>query len=65
MSLAHKLKVFRKALKKSQVEAASLIGVPSNTWNQWENGKRHPNQYAEQYIEKKLKSVYDSLAKVS
>lgn len=65
MQFAHKLKLFRKAIGKNQIEAASLIGVPGNTWNQWENGKRRPNQYAQRHIEEQLKTIHARLAKVS
>ena len=38
-----KLKKIRESQGLSQKEFAAIIGVPANTYNQWENGKRQPD----------------------
>ena len=38
-----RLAALRKQLGYSQKEFAQKIGIPSNTYNQWEKGKRQPD----------------------
>lgn len=38
-----RLKEIRESKGISQKDFAAIIGVPANTYNQWENGKRQPD----------------------
>jgi putative transcriptional regulator len=54
-SMADKLKDWRSKHGLSQSQAATALGVPVRTLQEWEQGRRSPRGLAESALEAKLK----------